>query len=126
MRVLIIDDDQFFLARLGQKFTREGYEVDLAEDGAVGLEHFWSQRPDLVITDLVMPNREGTETIQALRAIAPDLPIIAMSAGVKGSLECLRVARLLGARAVFPKPFDIAALLEEVQDLLGTTVKRER
>lgn len=119
MRVLIIDDDQFLLERLGQKFRHEGYDVDLAEDGAVGIEHFWRARPDLVITDLVMPNKEGLETIQSLREVAPDMPIIAMSAGVKGSQECLRVARLMGAKAVFPKPLDMPALLGEVDAILG-------
>lgn len=115
---MIIEDDELLLAQLGRRFRQAGYEVDLAEDGAVAMDRFWAQRPDVVVTDIVMPNREGIETIRELRRVAPQLPIVAMSAGVRGAQDCLRIAELMGAQVVFPKPFDINSMLEAIAGLV--------
>lgn len=118
MRILIIEDDELLRAQLGRRLRREGYDVDEAEDGAVGLQRFEATRADLVITDLVMPNREGLETISALRAEAPNLPIIAMSGGVRGTQDFLRIAKMMGAAAAFSKPFELEDLLAKIRELL--------
>jgi len=119
MRILVIEDDELLRGQLSRHLRREGFEVDAAEDGAVGMELFGRSAPDLVITDLVMPNREGLETIQGLKKLNAGVPIIAMSGGVRGSQDFLRVAKLMGAAAAFAKPFDISDLVAAVRELLG-------
>jgi CheY-like chemotaxis protein len=94
-----------------------GYRVDHAADGKQALEQMARRKtPDLLITDLIMPEVEGIETITRMRRIAPRLKIIAMS----GSMEdiYLDTARVLGANATFPKPLQLDALLTAVRDLL--------
>ena len=69
---------------------------------------FSQEDPTLVITDILMPNKEGTETIQEIRAAKPDLPIVAISGGgVSGDLTFLDYAQRLGANHILQKPIDL-------------------
>jgi len=125
-RVLIIDDDLFTRETLRRVFEGEGYHVSLAENGVDGVGLFHREQTDLIITDILMPEKDGLESISELRAKVPDLPIIAISGGGKsGSLEFLQVARELGADEVMRKPLAIRRLLDIAARLIGQRRDRD-
>jgi CheY-like chemotaxis protein len=117
--VLVIDDDAAARRLFTQVLTREGHQVRASADGQLGLQQFKAARPDVVVTDLIMPNREGIETIRAMRAFDPSVPIIAMSgnAGAK-FMNFLKVAKLSGAALTLEKPFTPEKLVEAVTQVL--------
>jgi len=119
-RILIIEDDVQMLAMLGQVFERAGYDVVEAPDGNVGIKLYREQPAHLVITDLIMPNKEGIETIIELRREFPDVKIIAISGGGRnGPEDYLKMARGLGAMLTFTKPIKREELLNAVRELAG-------
>jgi DNA-binding response OmpR family regulator len=111
--ILVIDDDEAVPYAIRRAFREEGFTVALAADGQEGLELLEGVSPDLVITDLIMPEKEGLETIREMRKRRPDLPIIAISGGGRlvGS-DFLDVARRLGADETIVKPFEPEQLIE--------------
>jgi CheY-like chemotaxis protein len=118
--ILLIDDEELVRQTLGHTLTDGGHTVVFAGDGAEGLRRMAAVSPDLVITDIVMPDQEGLETIMALRKIAATLPIIAISGGGRGGkLDFLGAASALGATRVLRKPFGMAALLDAVNECLS-------
>ena len=120
VRVLLIDDDLELLRQMSRALFAAGYTVDAAPDGRVGLEKFQANPADLVITDLIMPTREGVETIVALRKLSADVRIIAISGGYRvGPTDFLSLARHVGADEVLAKPFRLADLVA----LAARTVK---
>ena len=115
-RVLIIDDDEQMRALLRDILEQAGYEVTDACDGVAGLSRFRAQPSDLVITDLIMPGKEGVETILELRREFPTLPIVAISGGGRNaSRDYLDIAIRLGARLTVAKPFTRQEILEAVR-----------
>lgn len=119
-RILVIDDEQPILDLLSMALAEAGHEVATARDGHQGLQRLASTPFDLVITDIVMPVTEGIETIQRLRRITRQLPILAMSGGGRaGNLDMLDAAGKLGATATLAKPFRPEELLRLVDDLLA-------
>jgi len=115
--VLLVDDDPELLRQLAHALTAAGYRVQTAQDGDVGLRRVHAETFDIVVTDIVMPVREGLETIVALRKARPHLPIIAISGGYRiGPENFLTIANHLGAAAVLAKPFHHA-------DLVGTIAR---
>ena len=124
--VLIIEDDDFVQKMLKQTFERAGYEVATAENGAVGIKLYDSKlnlmEPfDVVITDLIMPEMEGIETISKLRKRDPKVKVIAISGGGRNKPEdYLQLAKKLGALRTFTKPVDREALLLAVTELVST------
>jgi len=76
-KILIIDDEAHILLMLKKLLERSGYEVDLAINGLDGIERFKKSQPDLVITDIIMPEKEGLEVIREMKRIKSDLQIIA-------------------------------------------------
>jgi DNA-binding response OmpR family regulator len=115
-RILVIDDDPVARVTIQTILEEEGYSVTCAEDGRRGLAAFRESRPDLVVTDIVMPGKEGIETILELRSIWPDGPIIAISGGGRiGKGDFLKMAKTCGADAVLAKPFEPAELLALVR-----------
>ena len=113
--ILLIEDEE--LVRLTVRFVLEGagYEVIEARDGIEAIAKFKRGRPSLVLTDVVMPNMEGNETIRDLRRLDPDVPIIAMSGGGRtGAASLLDAAKRSGASGALPKPFSPEALIEAV------------
>src|ERR1700735_2913455 len=103
--ILVIDDEQMLRRILRALLERAGSTAVEAEDGDQGLAQFDVQMPDLVLTDIIMPNREGVETIGELRRRAPKTPIIAMSGGgSRGGDLFLTLAEQLGASATRGKP----------------------
>jgi len=112
-RILLVDDEAMLRRTLRAMLERAGHAVIEAEDGAQALRIFARESPDLVITDIVMPNVEGVETIQELRRRDPDLPIIAMSGGgSKGGALFLTIAKEIGATRTLAKPIRQAELME--------------
>ncbi|MBN2340181.1 MAG: response regulator [Deltaproteobacteria bacterium] len=117
-RILVIDDDVQICNMLERFLSRKGYEVDIAYDGNQGITKFDKARTDLVITDLVMPEKEGIETVMELRAKSPAVKIIAISGGGRvGPESYLEIARELGAQRTFEKPVDFEELLGAVEEL---------
>ena len=118
-RILIIDDDTQILKMLRKTLEREGHEVIDAADGNKGLRLYREDPTDLVITDIVMPEKEGIETIIDLRREFPEAKIIAMSGG--GQIEAesyLSMAKRLGAQRTLTKPFQNEELLEAIEALV--------
>jgi DNA-binding response OmpR family regulator len=119
-RILIIDDDDQFRGMLRQTLAREGHEVIEARDGGDGVACYRAAPADLVITDILMPEHEGLETIKQLRAEFPAVKIIAISGGgAKGTFNFLKPARLLGAQRTLVKPFDLEELRLAIREVLS-------
>ena len=78
-KILIIDDEPYILLMLKKMLEKAGYEVDLAANGQKGMELFEKNKTDLVITDIIMPDKEGIETIIELRSAFPNVKIISIS-----------------------------------------------
>jgi len=119
-RILLIDDDHHILLMIKKMLERAGYEVDLASNGNEGLELFQKEPADLVITDIIMPEKEGLETIREMKRLQPDLKIIAMSGGGKISADnYLETAKIFGASMVLEKPFSQKTMVSAVNKLMG-------
>jgi len=118
--VCVIDDDEHVRATLAEILRRSGYDVVLASDGDVGLQMVETKHPDIVVTDIVMPNREGIETIREIRSRFPNVRILAMSGGgsKSTSTDFLELAYALGADDVLAKPFRMAELLHKMGKLV--------
>lgn len=118
-RILIIDDDSQMRTVLRQMIELAGYEVVEACDGREGLRCYHATPVDLIITDILMPEQEGLETIQALRRISPEVKIIAISGGGRmGQLDVLPIAAAFGAQCTLRKPLRRQILLDAVCQLL--------
>jgi CheY-like chemotaxis protein len=119
-RILVIDDDAHVRVTLGAILGRLGFEVVSAEDGREGLELFRKLAPDLVITDIIMPEQDGIATIARAREQSPQTRIIAMSGGGRlGNSDMLKLARAAGADDILAKPFAVADLIAVVTRTLG-------
>ena len=117
--ILLMDDDPQVRRLIERILSQAGHRVRSAANGRVGLQLFEANRPDLVITDIVMPQQEGVETIHALRRAGYALPIIAISGnGMDAGAEYLRIAGRIGADRTLSKPFRVNELLEVVEALL--------
>ncbi|MFN8651085.1 MAG: response regulator [Gemmatimonadales bacterium] len=118
-RILVVDDDDQFRRMVQRTLERAGYEVEPAANGKEALARFEARPPDLVLTDLVMPEKEGLETILALRQKWKTPRIIAMSGGGRNlPEEYLEAARVLGVAATLEKPFATKDLLTAVRSVL--------
>jgi DNA-binding response OmpR family regulator len=119
--ILVIDDDPQVCAVITRALERHGYSVIQAHDGEEGARMAQQHTPALVLTDILMPNKEGLEVIRELRMAYPTVPIIAMSGG--GSSVCadgvLKIARHMGAQHALLKPFALAELLSVVTSAIG-------
>ena len=119
-RVLVIDDDAGVRDLMQRVLADAGYLVACAVNGMDGLKTFQEFRPDLVVTDMIMPGKEGIETIRDLRSHDPAVPIIAVSGGGRvGSLDVLSLAEKFGANRILAKPFSGSALLNAVRGVLA-------
>ena len=119
-RILIIEDDDSlrYMLRLSLEVT--GHTVAEARDGKEGLKLYAREPAELVITDLIMPEKEGIETIIELRKKNPGLKIIAISGGGgKPAENYLKIAKRVGAGFVLPKPFSTDELQSAVNGMLA-------
>lgn len=117
--ILVIDDDAQLRRLLARVLKGAGHTVHEAKNGREGITLFHQVHPRLVITDLVMPDTEGIETIRELRREAPNVSILAISGGSNHAVY-LRAATGLGATAALEKPFNNDQLLSVVEELLKT------
>jgi DNA-binding response OmpR family regulator len=118
-RILVVDDNEVVRRIIRQALEFEGHDVEVAENGDRALDHFRERVTDLVITDIVMPDREGIETILELRLLDTEVKILAISGGGLFSPGAyLSSARLLGADSSLAKPFTARELIEAVDALL--------
>jgi len=118
-RVLVIDDDGVTRLVLGAALRDAGYEVEEVGDGAEGLAAFRARPADLVISDLVMPQHGGLETVREIRQSDPKVRILVVSGVIGSSAEHLRAAVRFGADRVLPKPVNLPELLTMVAGLLN-------
>jgi DNA-binding response OmpR family regulator len=117
--ILIIDDEEDIRQILAALLQRMGHQVREAGNGAEGLKLYRESPTDLVITDLVMPEKEGLSTIMELRRLQPAVRIIAMSGGLAHDPKLyLNMAQKLGADHVLRKPFQI----EDLQAAVAATL----
>ena|SRR5579863_4893634 len=103
---------------LTRMLHRGGHQVIEAQDGEEGISLFGTDHPDVVVTDIIMPQKEGIETILNLRRENPTLPILAISGVLGRSNFYLELAQKLGANGTLVKPFRAADLLREIDKLL--------
>lgn len=121
-KILVMDDEPAILLMIKKMLEKAGYEVIVALNGKEGMRLFEKEKPDLIITDIIMPEKEGLETIFELRRMYPDLKIIAISGGGRISPDgYLPGAKLLGANMVFQKPLVQKEFLNAVASLLSNT-----
>jgi CheY-like chemotaxis protein len=117
--ILLIEDDSQTRKLLKRMLNSAGYNVHEAADGREGVRLFEQNPADLVITDLVMPEQEGIETIRLLKQIVADVKIIAISGGGRiGPENYLSMAERLGAQRSLKKPIKREDLLTAVKEVL--------
>lgn len=117
--IFLIEDDPLVREAFELILASDGHRVSSAADGASGLRQIEQGRYDLVITDIMMPEKDGVEVINALRKSHRDLPIIAVSGGARGSAtDYLHIAKVLGAVEVLSKPIGAKELLAAVKKAL--------
>jgi len=120
LKILIIDDEAPVRKMLKKLFERNDYEVLEAANGIQGLKLFNEQHPDLIISDLIMPEKEGLETIRELKKLNPDVRIIAISGGgITDPKMYLDLASKFGAVRTFSKPIDNEILLSAIKEILS-------
>lgn len=119
--ILIIEDDVKFREVLKEMLERQNYEVIVASDGEEGIRKYRSNPTPVVITDLIMPTKEGMETIFAFLKDFPEAKIIAISGGGRvGGNDYLKTAgRIPNVKYTFQKPFAMNDLLQAVKEILG-------
>lgn len=118
-KILVIDDEDQVRKMLRKLLENNSYDILEAENGNEGLKVFMDQAPDIVLTDLIMPEQEGLETIKEIRKVDPDVKIIAMSGGgINNPAMYLKIASKLGAEHVFTKPVESQELLKTIEGLL--------
>ena len=115
-RILVIDDDDQVRDFFREMLEHVGYEVVEASDGNAGIARFTEDPTDLVITDIMMPGKDGLETIEELRRSFPDVKIIAITGE---GIHSLPVAYDLGAVRIFEKPIVVNEIREAVRELLN-------
>lgn len=119
-KILVIDDNVQCNQMVCRFLTASGYEVSSAPNGVEGLKLFRKEIPDLVVTDLFMPEKDGLETIMELRRTDQKVRILAMSGGSTkmNMIDMLDIAETFGADAIMAKPFQLETFLQKVKELL--------
>jgi len=118
-RILVVDDDSSIRAMLQSVLSAEGHEIVTADEGASACARMRQVAFDLVITDIVMQNQDGIETILAIRREWPHVPIVAISGGGQYAwTDVLDAAALFGASRTLVKPFAMSTLLTCIRELV--------
>jgi DNA-binding response OmpR family regulator len=117
-RILVVDDEPNIIISVQFLMSREGFDVSIARDGDEALDAIRSQRPDLVVLDVMMPKRNGFEVCEAVRA-DPDLAAVRiLMLTAKGREADFDKGMKLGADAYLAKPFSTRELVQKVRELL--------
>ena len=116
-RILVVDDQE----SIRRMLESDGHEVRMASDGQLGLDAYRLDPVDLILTDLVMPNKTGVDMIIELKKEFPNVKILAVSGGggITGEIDYLPFAQLVGAVDVLHKPFGLKELLAAVKHALS-------
>ena len=117
-KIVVIDDEPGVLRIACLALEAAGHAVFAYPDGRGGIDHIKRERPDLLITDIFMPEMEGLETIRLARGLRSEMPIIAMSGVYFEGGDYLEIAEKFGAVATLRKPFRPSDLLDLVARLL--------
>lgn len=117
--ILLIEDEPQVRGLLRETLEQEGHEVTECKDGTDGLRHFKKGLTDLVILDVILPEKDGFETLNDLRQQDPQVNVLAISGGfAPGAVNVLHIAQRLGAREILAKPFELKVFLKVVNQLL--------
>lgn len=117
--VLVVDDDEMMRAYVKELLLIHDYKVTEASNGKLGLKEFRENLPDLVITDIIMPEMEGISFIRELRSHNKKVPIIAMTGNVHGRMEeFLDISSQLGADEILRKPIKSQEFIDAINKLL--------
>ncbi|MDO8422074.1 MAG: response regulator [Parvibaculum sp.] len=115
---MIIDDEPLVRKTTRLVLEANGHSIVEASDGREGMQAFGLQKFDLVITDVLMPNQDGLETLDAIHSVDSSTKVLCISGGGRsGNREFLKIAEKLGADGVLPKPFSMEALIAKVAEL---------
>jgi DNA-binding response OmpR family regulator len=121
--ILVVEDDEQVRNLFKRTFEAAGYDVVEASNGDEGIQRYREHLADLIVTDVVMPGKEGIQMIVELRSEFPDVKIIAVSGGgIVSSPSYLVVAKNLGANRTLAKPVALEVLLATVSEVLAETV----
>jgi CheY-like chemotaxis protein len=119
-KILVIEDNAIVRNTMMRILQAAGYDVVTANDGLEGVALFRQETPDLVISDIIMPQQEGIATIRQILAESPGTKIIAISGGGRiGNTDFLKIARQLGASDIVAKPLDPDHFLDVVKNCLA-------
>lgn len=114
--ILVVDDESGIRELIARILERAGHKVTIAKDGIEATKAVAKQKFDVVLTDVIMPEKDGVEVISELRKAHSDIRIVAMSGGGHVSLDqYLKIAKGMGAHAVLQKPFTQAELLGAIE-----------
>lgn len=119
MRILLIEDDQFFRKFYALKLSEQQFIVDQAADGVEGMAKMSENKPDIILLDIIMPNKDGFEVLseKAANPALKDIPVLVFS--TLGQEQDIQKARQLGATDYVNKSFfDFEKLLEKIKSLL--------
>jgi len=117
--ILIVDDDEMMRAFIRELLLINDFKITEAANGKLGLKEFRENTPDLVITDIIMPEMEGISFIRELRSHNEEIPIIAMTGNVHGRMEeYLDISSQLGADEILRKPIKSQEFLDAIERLL--------
>lgn len=118
--ILVVEDDPQFIETVGKMLGRDQHAVVKVTDGEEALEALAGESFDLVVLDIIMPNKEGLETLVEIRERFPELRVLCMSGGGRsGNFDPLQLSEKFGAHATIAKPFRPAELRQRVNDCLG-------
>lgn len=120
MKILVVEDDFLYRELIYRTLLKEGYDVTLAGEGEEALKSIGSKKFDIMVTDILMPNKEGLELIHEVRQAREDIKIIAISAsGYVGRSSYLQMAEAFGANDSLKKPFTPVQLVEKIAALVA-------
>jgi len=119
--ILVVDDEAPVRNLLNDVLEKEGYTVFTAETGVEASTIYNSNDIDLIITDLVMPEKGGIDLIMELKKQDPDIKVIAISGGggITGRFDYLPIAKLVGATEIIAKPFQVTEIRAQVAKMLA-------
>jgi len=120
-KILIVDDEDSVRMMLKEMLKMSNHVVSEAKNGQEAIERYYAQPVDLIITDLVMPDKSGIDLIMELKEKFPNVRVLAISGGggITGRFDYLPVAQLLGADFILEKPFQMKELYTKIETLLA-------
>ena len=119
IKVLLVDDDDVIRTALSHALELQYFKVTSLADGSKVVKEISDAKYDVVVLDIVMPNKEGLETIEDIRKVDRNIPILAVSGGGKTMPDMnLTIAKMMGATDTLAKPFDSITLIHKIQNIL--------